>query len=69
MTVIADTLGTMQDSGGFAGYEESLKGQNEGFAGLSLPGGLPNPFAKEEEPQGKRVRVPGQPEFATHAYM
>ena len=39
----------MQDSGGFAGYEESLKGENEGFAGLSLPGGLPNPFAAAEE--------------------
>lgn len=38
-----------QDSGGFAGYEENLKGENEGFAGLSLPGGLPNPFAAAEE--------------------
>ena len=46
----------MQDSGGFAGYEESLKGENEGFAGLSLPGGLPNPFAAAEEVT-KKVRA------------
>lgn len=39
----------VQDSGDFAGYEEKLKGANEGFAGLTLPAGLPNPFAAGEE--------------------
>ena len=53
----------VQDSGGFAGYEETLKGENEGFAGLQLPLGLPNPFAGEEAAatNGKRVSLAAHP--------
>ena len=47
----------MQDSGDFAGYEEMLKGENEGFAGLELPLGLPNPFADGEASNGKTKKA------------